>query len=970
MKTLIKLSLLIAVIFTVVINSFSQKVYNYQTVANDPLNVRIYTLDNGLKVYMSIYKDKPRIQTYIAVRTGSKNDPSDNTGISHYLEHIMFKGTEHFGTQNFDIEKPLLIAIDSLFEVYGKLTDSAQRKNTYRLIDSISGLAAKVAIANEYDKMMSAIGAEGTNAWTSDEATVYVNGIPCNQLETWLKIEYDRFSYPIFRLFHTELETVYEEKNISLDSDDDKAWEALAAGLYQKHPYGTQTTLGKVEHLKNPSLFALKNYYRERYVAGNMAICLSGDFDPDAAIVLIDKYFGQMPAKQASEYVPPIEEPITEPIVKEVFGPDAPYVIIAFRFPGKNTPEADKLTIMDMVLANNTAGLIDLNLNQAQKVLYGGCTPFMQNDYSSHIFYGYPKLGQKLEDVRDLLLSQIEEVKKGNFPDWLIPAIINDLKLQKIMTEGTNSGRCREMSSAFTENTPWEYKVNEINRLITITKQDIIDFANKNYGQNYVIVYKRVGKDKSTNKIIKPEITPIDVNRDAQSDFVKDIINTPVNDIEPRFIDFDKEISKHQTKSNIELVYRKNTDDELFNLYYVFEMGTNNKREFEPAVNYLEYLGTSEMTPAQVKQEFYKAGCNISVSASENQLWVSVSGLSENMEKGVELLEALLEDAQPNPEALKNLILDIKQSREFAKLSKDQILWSAMYNYGIYGEKSPFTNILSEKELKKLKPETLTDIIHNLNTYKHRIWYYGPMPAENVVSAINKLHRVPEKLKDVPTEIKFEEKENTSHEVYVVDYDMKQVEIVMLSRSQLFNKNDIPIQKVFNEYFGGSMGSIVFQELRESKALAYSAYASYSSPSEPDKHHYLFAYIGTQNDKLPEAMKAMSDLFNNMPESPKSFNEAKMAVMKQIRTNYPTKSEVLFRYFSAEKLGLGHDIRKDIFEKTPGFTFNDLKKFQEDFLKNKYFTILILGKKDELDISTLEKYGKIHYLTLEEIFNY
>ena len=267
---------------------------NYEFVENDPLNARIYTLDNGLKVYLSSYDDAPRVQTSIAIKAGSKNDPADATGLAHYLEHMLFKGTDKYGSLDYKQEKVLLDKIEDLYEEYRTvdMTDTLNRDLIWRQIDSISGEAAKLCIANEYDKMLSGIGAKGTNAYTSNEKTVYINDIPSNQIEKWLKIEAERFRMPVFRLFHTELETVYEEKNRSLDSDGSKMFEGLMSGLFPNHQYGTQTTIGTINHLKNPSLKEIRKYFNKYYVPNNMAICMSGDFDYDEVINLIDKYFG------------------------------------------------------------------------------------------------------------------------------------------------------------------------------------------------------------------------------------------------------------------------------------------------------------------------------------------------------------------------------------------------------------------------------------------------------------------------------------------------------------------------------------------------------------------------------------------------------------------------------------------------------------------------------------------------------
>lgn len=948
----------------------NDKKHKYESVANDPLNTRIYTLSNGLKIYMTIYKDSPRVQTYIAVGAGSKNDPQDATGLAHYLEHMLFKGTDKFGTKDFEKEEPLINAVDSLFEVYRKLSDPIERKNLYHVIDSISGLAAQYAIANEYDKMMSAIGAKGTNAYTWVEQTVYVNDIPSNQMKKWLEIEAERFRKPVLRLFHTELEAVYEEKNINLDNDYSKMWEALLAGLFQKHPYGTQTTIGTIEHLKNPSLTEIKKYYQTHYIPNNMAICLSGDFNPDSAIAWIENLFGYYPQKPKQEFVSPVEEELKEPVVKEVWGPDAAFMSMGFRLGGFSSRDAELATVMDKLLYNSKAGLIDLNLNQQQKVLEGWTSLMTMKDYTAHILGADVKQGQTLEEAKELLLSQLELIKKGEFPDWLLEAVINDIKLQELKSYERNSSRAHKFVDAFVLGVSWKDYITRTEKLSKITKQEIVDFANKNYKNNYVVVYKRTGEDKNVQKVEKPQITPVAVNRESQSEFVKNILEQSVPEIEPVFVNYKEDIKSLALNNNVPLLYKKNEENKTFNLYYIFDMGSNNDKKLPVAIEYLPFLGTSKLTPAEVKQEMYKLGCSHDVFVSNDQVWVSLSGLTENFEKALALFEELLADAQPNPEALKNLADDILKKRADAKLSKDRILWEAMYSFGVYGNKSPFTNILSAQELKQLQPEELIQKIHELTSYEHRVLYYGSEAPEKLASSLNTLHKTPATLKPLPAEIIFPELATEKTNVYVVNYDMQQAEVLMLSKSENYNKELVPRANLFNEYFGGGMSSVVFQDMRESKALAYSVFASFRSPGEKRKAHYVMAYIGTQADKLPEAMKGMNDLLNQMPESEHLFNASKNAVIQKIRTERITKSGVLFNYERAKRLGLDYDIRKDVFEQVQTMKLDEVRAFHNTYFKGKNFNILVLGDKKKLDISTLQKYGEVKYLTLEDVFGY
>jgi len=947
----------------------STEKYKYESIPDDPLHARIYTLANGLTVYMTVYKNAPRIQTFIATRAGSKNDPKDATGLAHYLEHMLFKGTDKYGSKDYAKEKVELDKIEALFEVYRKTKDEDQRKAIYHQIDSISGYASKFAIANEYDKMLSNLGAKGTNAYTWLEETVFVNDIPSNELDKWTTIESERFRNPVMRLFHTELEAVYEEKNRGLDNDGEKSWEALFAGLFPNNTYGSQTTIGTIEHLKNPSLTEIKKYFNTYYVPNNMAICISGDFDPDATIKMIDKKFGSWKSKPIPTYAPYIEKPISSPVIKEVIGPDAENVMLGYRFAGVGSKDADMIMLINKILSNGQAGLIDLDLNQQQKVLEASAFDMEFKDYSAHIISGTPKEGQTLEQVKDLLLEEIDKVKKGDFPDWLLSAIITNMKLEQTKMYEQNRSRADAFVGAFITGNKWQDYVNTIDRISKITKQDVIDFAKANYTNNYVIVYKRTGVDLNIQKVAKPAITPVEVNRNDQSPFLKSIIATPVKDIEPVFIDYNKDIKKFNLKNNISVLYTANSENKTFDMYYVLDMGTNHNKKLDVAINYLKYLGTNDLTATALKQEFYKIGCSFDVYVGEDQVWVSLNGLTENIDKGIKLFEDLLANAQPNEDALKNMVSDILKKRDDAKLSKREILFNGLFSYGKYGKHSPFTNILSTDELKNLNSKELISIINSLTSFDHHVLYYGSNTPEEIESILNNLHKVPTTLIPIPAPLKFEKVESNTN-VYIADYDMKQAEIIMLSKDGLYNKDNASMIRMFNEYFGGGMSSVVFQEMRESKALAYSVYCSYSTPRKKDDYNYVFSYIGTQADKLPEAMSGMTELINNMPEAENNFKASQESILQSIRSERITKAGILFNYESSRKLGLDYDIRRDIFKNVPKLTLPEIKTFEQNHLKDKQYTVLVIGKKESLDLKALEKYGKITFLPLQDIFGY
>lgn len=944
---------------------------NYETVDGDPMQSRIYTLKNGLKVYLTVNKETPRIQTYIPVRVGGKNDPAETTGLAHYFEHLMFKGTESFGTQNYAQEKPLLDQIEALFEVYRTKTDEAERAAIYHQIDSLSYEASKLSIPNEYDKLMAAIGAEGTNAYTGYDVTCYTEEIPSNQLENWAKIQADRFKNNVIRGFHTELETVYEEKNMSLTQDNRKLHEAISSALFKKHPYGTQTILGTQEHLKNPSITNIKNYYRKWYVPNNMAICMSGDFDFDEAIDIIEKYFGDMQPNnelQMLSFEPEAE--ITEPIVKEVWGLESERVALAWRFPGASSDEALMLEVIDAIMNNGMAGLIDLNLLQDQKLLSAYSYPNVMSDYSTYFMQGAPKEGQSLDEVKELLLAQIDQLRKGEWDEALLTAGVTNYKMyiQRLLEE--NESRADLFVTSFINNTPWEDMVNRVARMEKITKKDVVEFANKYLkDNNYAVVYKRQGEDTGIKKIAKPAITPIFTNRDTTSAFLREIQAATVTPIEPVFVDFDKDMSKGSI-GNLQLLYKENTMNDIFTLKYIFDFGVNEIKSLSTARNYLDYLGTSDMSAAQIKQEFYNLACSYYITVGFHETSIILTGLSENMDKAIKLMEKVLTDAQPNEAAYKSMVADILKSRTNSKANQ-QSNFNMLRQYSLYGANNPSKNILSEKELKNMKPETLIETITQLSGKEHRVLYHGPMTIDEVTATVANNHKVPEVLKTVEKNKSYKIQSTDENIVYFAPYDANQIYMSSVScNGEMYDANKSPIITMYNEYFGGGMNSIVFQEMREARGLAYSSAAYMIEPWRIDMPSYYWTYIATQNDKMIDALNAFDEIINNMPISEQAFNIAKEALIGRLRTERITRDRVLGYYLDQEKLNLTEDTRRQLYDAVQKMTLEDVTAYQQANVKGRKYTTCILGRESDLDMKSLEKWGKIIRLTQEDIFGY
>ena len=947
------------------------KEYKYETVPGDLMATRIYKLDNGLTVYLSVNNEKPRIQTYIAVRTGSRNDPPETTGLAHYLEHLMFKGTRQFGTTNAAAEAPLLDSIQNRFEVYRTIKDSLQRRAYYHKIDSLSQLAAKYFIPNEYDKLMSAIGAEGTNAFTSNDMTCYVEDIPSNEVENWARIEADRFQNMVIRGFHTELEAVYEEYNIGLASDREKQFNAFSKLVFPGHPYGTQTTIGTQEHLKNPSIVNIKNYFKRYYVPNNVAICMSGDFNPDEVIAIIDKYFGSW--KPNANLSQPQYAPVpdrTAPVDTTVVGQEAENIYLGWKFEGSASYQTDTLGVVVDILSNGTAGLMDLDLDQQMKWLGGGAVTMPLAEYSAMIMIGYPKEGQTLDEVKALMLGEIDKLKRGDFDESLIKAVVNNKKLQYYRTLESNDDRAYMMADAFITRKKWSDVVGELDRISGITKQQIIDFARRHFTDGYVAVYKRIGNDTTIRKIDKPEITAIPANRDLQSAFVKEITDSKVEPIQPKFVDFDKDLTKATTKNGLPVLYVKNTENGRFTLTYHFDFGGASDKWLPYAAEYFDYLGTDKMTAEQLKQKFYSLACSHGISIGTRAANIYVSGLAENMTEAMALMDDLLANAKVDTAAYNKYVGVELKSRADNKLDQGTN-FSRLMQYGMYGEYNPARNIPSSEELKEMEPQRLVDMVKAFNGYKHTVLYYGPMELNELTAAIDKHHKTAKTLADAPKSRNYMMQQTAQNEVYIAPYDAKNIYMVQFhNENRQWNPANQPVVSLFNEYYGGGMNSVVFQELREARGLAYSAFADYGTPSYEGEPEYAYTYIISQNDKMMDCIRTFNSILDTMPQSEKALGLAKQALMKRLATARTTKEGIINAYLNAKDLGIDYSLSKKIYEAVPSLTMDDVVKFEQEAMAKKPYRYLILGDEKQLDMKALEKIGPVKRLTTEDIFGY
>lgn len=946
----------------------------FKSTPGDPIQVQRYTLANGLRLFLTVNKEEPRVYTEIAVRVGSKHDPADTTGLAHYFEHMMFKGTDRLGSLDWIKEKAILDEIELLFEQHRSEQDPDRKKSLYAEIDRLSYEAAQFAAANEYDKLVSVMGAKGTNAYTWVEQTVYVNDIPSNELERWFSLESERFRRPILRLFHTELETVFEEYNISQDKDFRKTLKAMQETLTPTHPYGTQTTLGRGEDLKNPSQTNIYKFFDTYYVPNNMAIVMAGDFDPAHAVRLAEKYFGGFQRKEVPKFKFKPQPELRSRTLREVWGQESPWIEMGWRLPGAKTEEASLfLPLITGILHNYQAGLFDLNIVQKQQLLEAYAYPRVYEDFSSLLLMAKPREGQSLEEVEMILLREMEKLRRGEFEDWLLEAVLKDMRLSEIRSFEKNHGRANAITNAYVLGLEWPKVVQRWKKLVKLTKAEVVDFARQHFrDDNVAVVYKHTGDDPSVMKVEKPAITPIEVNREGASGFAAEFLAWETPDVAPEFVDFKKVIKTSALSKSLKLRAVRDRKSKLFRLHYCFDMGKLSDRRLAILAGYLPFLGTSTQSPTQIQQSFYRLGVNFSAECRDEHFFFSLTGLEESFEEAVILMEQLLADAQPNPEALENLKADILLRRENNKKDKRTILSKGMANYAKYGPVNPFSNKLTAEELHAIQPVEITELLKSLRTYRHEVFYFGSKSIGKARLILKKYHPVESATqKPLPAHI-YPELGLKKDKVYFVNFPSVQIELLMLSKgTPKFNLDEFVFAEWYNQYFGYGLSSIVFQEIRESKALAYSAYVHAGSPSKKNKAHWLQGYVGTQPDKLRDAVDAFQAILEDMPVSLPQMEHARQGVLKQISAGRIAPSELYWAWRSGRDKGYANrDLREDVYRSIEKAGPRDLLDFQEKFVKGRHYTWLVLGERERIDFKYLKKIGKVEELSLEAIFGY
>ena len=934
------------------------------------LQVKELKLSNGMTVWLNEDHSQPKVFGAVVVKAGAKDCP--NTGIAHYFEHIMFKGTDRIGTIDYDKEKPWLDSISAQYDLLSQTKDEAERTRIQKHINELSLKAADYMIPNEFNRLISKYGGSNLNAGTGHDLTYYHNSFLPQFIEQWCWLNSERLMTPVFRGFQGELENVYEEKNRSSDMMGN-AQEKIFSTVFKTQPYA-YPIIGSTESLKNPRLSDMAAFFKKYYVAPNMGLILCGDITPDSTLTaLLENTFGRVQTGPVPERTKSTMPDIQEGESCEIKLPIPLIGIEAMVFKGTTDfePDADALDLANKLLSNGKAGLLD-SLSNEHKVMMAAAMSLALADAGGTAIIVIPKLLGKMKTAEERVLEQVRKVMNGNFSTQQMEALKLEMVMEAQQALETIDKRSQLLVDAFSKGHSWQDVLDKIEHIKQITKEDVVAAAKKYYDANHITMTKKYGTpDKETIK--QPGYQPIaPKNMDAKSAFAKQLEQIPVKETTIKTVDFAHDVKRQQLSDHATLYYKENPINDIFTFTLRYQDGTLHTPKLAVLQSYLSALGTDSLKKQQLEQAWQRIGTTMEVAQGDEQFSFNLTGPDHQLKPALGLLAHFLRSAKGDNDALDEAKDADKVDRKSFGKQKDDVLRPVLHKVA-YGEKSQYLNQLSKKEIKALKSDELLELLRELQQYDCELFYCGRKAVEDVVLTVQQtlpLTQCSRKKADTfrplqqysePTVFFYDVPK--SRQNYVVSFDGIGAIPKVEDRTKL---------KLWEEYFGGSMSSVLFQNVREFRSLAYSTSGSSIKTSLPQHAQEPLAYFtatGTQADKTMEAVATIDSLLRQMPMKEENLESARQSVLSDIQNDYPTFRDMCKYVANQQGKGYTSDPNAETARLLPAVSVEDVMQFyQQHVAKNENRVWIIIGDKKLTDMKALARYGRIVELKKEDVY--
>ena len=946
---------------------------SYQSQAEDlnALKVKEYRLENGLTVWLNEDHSQPKVFGAVVVKAGAKDCP--DTGIAHYFEHMMFKGTDRIGTLDYESEKVLLDSIAMKYDELAMTEDTAARARLQKEINELSIRSSEYVIPNEFNRLINRFGGSGLNAATSYDATIYFNTFSPQYMVQWAEINSERLINPVFRLFQSELETVYEEKNMYGDFIGGQVMDTLMARYFGPHPYA-YPIIGSTKNLKNPRLTEMHKFFEDYYVASNMALILSGDFDAQQVMPILEKAFSRIRSgnapKQEKVMLPPFNGRETMKVKFPI--PFIKAMGLGFRGVSANHEDQVALNIAVNLLNNaNGTGYLD-KLMVEHKLMGALAINESMNEAGILAVAIMPKLLiQSYSSAEKMVWDEINRVKNGDFSDEMFNSLKLEQKRQYASSLENIDSRATVMMNLFSQGKSWNDYLNEVARIESITKEDVVRVAQKYFSNNYLCVTKSTGKYPKDN-LPKPAFSPVvPRNADASSSYAKQLEKIPEQQVAPRIIDFEKDVKTSKLAPLVTLYTTPNPLNDIFTLNISYGIGALEQPELMQLTNYLQLLGTESLSFEQFRSRLQSIGSTLAFDVTPDAFVMKVTGFDNHIDETMELVGDFIRHAKADDKKLRQIVDDAKVSEKAFFKSGDNVA-SALLEQVKYGDQSRYLRKLSLSQIKKLKGKDMLAIYDKVRSVQCDLHYCGTLPVEKVIGTIRQ--HLPLERTTVASNSPYyrELKQYDRPTVFFIDMpDMAQSIVYgYVKGDPVDDKASRHASRLFSVYFGGDMSSLMFQEIREFRSFAYRTSGRYQLPNHAHKGTAgsFTAMLSTQSDKTLDALGVLDSLIREMPLKPERMEAVKQTLVNRINNDYPPFRNLSEKVASARMEGFDRDPAEEFLRDIATMDMQDISRFYREQISGRPVVYVIAGNRKHIDMKKLAEYGTIIKVKKKDIY--
>ena len=930
-----------------------------------------YKLDNGLTVMLWEDHDQPDVTGYVVVRAGAVDEPAEYTGLAHYLEHMLFKGTEQIGALDWNAEKPIYDSIIALYDQYSDATDPKVRAELAKQINECSMRQAKISSLEDFFVLLDLIGAEGVNAYTSYDLTAYHNSFPSAEMYRWLTIFSDRLINPVFRTFQAELENVFEEYNMYANDPSSQVQEQLFKDIYKGSPYEREV-IGTAEHLKNPRLSKLIEFYNTWYVPNNMALIIVGDFDSEKTKPMIAETFGRLQPKELPVRPEYPEVKLTGKKHYNLgYNPQ-----VAWVYPGvkEGDPDQDVLEFVCALLYNGQTGLLD-KINTKGDVQFAGVFCDARRNTGRLIIEVVPYYDanrQMFDDdktTENIIMKEVDKIKRGDIPQELIDNVKRMYAQSEKMTNENPSYKMSALVDAFTYGKPIDDIFTANEKIQALTKEEIVRVAKKYFGADHMTIsFDEDTKTPKAKTLPKPDIKPVEPSAE-ETEYAKAFKQLPKEPIKQTFNDF-SDVQLSQLDTYVTLHYTPNTKNDIFSLTLRYGVGAHEMPLLPYATALMEnagVMGSPNLEGKDFDQKIAELGGSVSYGCSDSYFTISISGEDENLNKIMNLVNRQL--LMPY---LEQKQLDaVKGSEFFSRLSRQKrtaVQKSALLQYALYGKKSSFLDEVPFADIWAMDGVQVQRLVASARTYALDVFYCGTKTADEVVAELPLTEGM--QASNSPF-VKDRQSYNKPTILFLPNSNVQQADLYFYINGRPYDIASDVLSDAFNQYLSGGFTGIIMYEIREKRSMAYTAYGVDATPSLPGKECYFYGYVGTQSDKVADAISVYMDILNDMPQDSSNMEALRAALRQAGQSAKPSMRSKAATYEHWKRLGYTDDPARINAAAIDALTLEQIEQFYEQNIKGKPVTIVLMGDPKKIDLKAIQqKIGcKVTKLSPAKLFN-